>query len=421
MDNIQETQTQVIDEVDDTENLVQSEAPQVTPTENKQGKLIVVLFAIIFALLITVVFLLTQKDWPSEISNTNTATIGAATLVGAPEGDVVHTSISIVAQNVMPSVVSITNLSIQEVDSFFFGTQKYESESAGSGIIIGKNETELLIVTNHHVIERNTSLTVTFVDGKSVTANVKGSDSGIDIAIIAIKLSDIESETYNKIKIATLGDSNKLVVGEPTIAIGNALGYGQSVTSGIVSATNRKLDGFDANLIQTDAAINPGNSGGALLNIKGEVIGINTIKVNADAVEGMGYAIPISDIKEIIETMINKETRQKVDESERGKLGISCVDVDEMAMQYYGIPQGAYISEVTKDSAADKAGINKGSVITKFDGTTIKSSTALVDILTYYKAGETVTIAVSIPNRDGTYESKDINITLEKTQKQNIS
>lgn len=344
--------------------------------------------------------------------STNT-TIEAAQLVEAPEGEIVSTSISTVAKSVMPSVVSITNLSVQEVQSFFWGTQRYESESTGSGIIIGKNDTELLIVTNNHVVEGNKMLTITFIDDESVEAVVKGTDADIDIAVVAVKMADMSQETLDKIKVATLGDSKALVVGEPTIAIGNALGYGQSVTSGIVSAMDRALDGFDAKLIQTDAAINPGNSGGALLNIKGEVIGINTAKLADNAVEGMGYAIPISDVKEIIEEMMHRVTREKVDEKNKGTLGIMCVSVDETAAKYYNMPVGAYINEVVANSAAEKAGISKGSIITKFDGISINSSTALVDLLAYYAAGETVEVEIAVPNMYGEYEKTVVEITLK--------
>jgi serine protease Do len=235
---------------------------------------------------------------------------------------------------------------------------------------------------------------------------------------LAVKLKDLEAETIEKIKVAPLGNSKQLTVGEPAIAIGNALGYGQSVTSGIISAINREMDDFDTPLIQTDAAINPGNSGGALLNIKGEVIGINTAKVASNAVEGMGYAIPISEVKTILVEMMNKETREKVPEEKRGKLGISCVTVDDTAILYYNMPKGAYISEVVENAAAYKAGITKGSIVTKFDGNSIASSTALVDLLAYYEIGETITIEIAVPKSDGTYETKEVNVTLEAATKQ---
>lgn len=368
------------------------------------------------------VFGLTAGISFNSIANTNSGNLmvnvgdvqlGTSAIVEAPEGDVVVTSISKVAENVMPSVVSITNLSVQEVESFFFGTQQYEYESTGSGIIIGENNAELLLVTNNHVVEGNKALTVTFVDGESVEAVVKGSDADIDIAVVAVKMENLSKETLEAIKVATVGDSDALVVGEPTIAIGNALGYGQSVTSGIVSALDRELEDFDTELIQTDAAINPGNSGGALLNIKGEVIGINTAKMAADAVEGMGYAIPISDVKEIIEEMMARETREKVDDEKRGTIGIMCVDVSDTAAKYYNMPAGAYINEVVEGGAAHKAGISRGSIITKFDGTSVSSSTALVDLLAYYEAGETVEIEIAVPTPQGEYEEKTVELTLE--------
>ena len=325
-------------------------------------------------------------------------------------------SIPTVAKSVMPTVVSITNVGVQEVESFFFGRYEHEFESVGSGIIIGKNDDELLIVTNNHVIEGNKTLTVTFIDNSSTEAVVKGADPNVDLAIISVKLKDLGEETSKEIKVATLGKSEEVVVGEPVIAIGNALGYGQSVTSGIISALERELYGFDTHLLQTDAAINPGNSGGALLNIRGEVIGINTAKLADDAVEGMGYAIPISEVKEIITSLMERETRERVPESQRGKLGISCIDVDETAAKYYGMPMGAYISEVVENGAANKAGLMKGSIITAVDDQVVTSSTALVDLLSYYRVGETVEIKVSIPTQYGEYEERLVKVTLAADQ-----
>lgn len=324
-------------------------------------------------------------------------------------------SVSEVAVNVMPSVVSITNLSIQEVNNFFFGgTTIQEYESSGSGIIIGQNESELLIVSNNHVVEGSSTLTVFFVDGESVEAQIKGTDSDIDLAIIAVPLENVKDETLEKIKVATLGDSDALVVGEPTIAIGNALGYGQSVTTGIVSALGRQMEGLDTQLIQTDAAINPGNSGGALLNARGEVVGINTAKVSADAVEGMGYAIPISDVNDVINELMNRETRNKVPEDKRGALGISGVTVDQMTSQLYGIPQGVHVSEVIEDGAADKAGIESGSVIVKLDENKIKTMEDLTEQLEYYKAGEKVSVTVKVPTESGKYKEKTYTVKLSK-------
>ena len=328
----------------------------------------------------------------------------------------VTSDVSGIVDETMPSVVSITNMSVQEVMSFFGGVQQQESQSCGSGIIVGQNDTELLIVTNNHVVEGAKTLTVSFVDEASVEANIKGTDATKDLAVVSVPLSEIPEETADKIKIITLGDSSKLQVGEPVIAIGNALGYGQSVTSGIISALDRDLEmeGFDSKLIQTDAAINPGNSGGALLNANGELIGINTVKVNANAVEGMGYAIPISDASEVITNLMNRETRTKVDEKDRGFIGIKGVDVTAESSKMYNMPVGVYISEVIKKGAADKAGLSKGSIITKFDGTTIDSMSALQEQLQYYRAGEEVEITVQIPDNTGEYTEQNVTITLGK-------
>lgn len=325
------------------------------------------------------------------------------------------TDVAQVAANVMPSVVSITNLTVQEVQNFFFGgTTIQEYESSGSGIIIGQNDSELLIVSNNHVVEGSSTLTVSFADGESVEGKIKGTDADIDLAIVAVPLSSISNETLDAIKVATLGDSDKLSVGEPAIAIGNALGYGQSVTCGIISALEREIEGFDSELIQTDAAINPGNSGGALLNSNGEVIGINTVKVSADAVEGMGYAIPISDVNDIINDLMNRETREKVQEVKRGTIGIQGISVDEQTSQLYGLPQGVQISELIKGGAAEKAGVPKKSIITKFDGTRIKSMDDLQGQLEYYKAGEKVEIVVEVMDANGEYVEKTYEITLSE-------
>lgn len=342
-------------------------------------------------------------------------TVGATQITTNKDADKTLTDVAQVAKNVMPSVVSITTLTVQEVQNFFFGgTTVQEYESTGSGIVVGQNDAELLVVSNNHVVEGSSSLTVSFVDGASVEAQIKATDPDLDLAIIAVPLSKIESKTMDEIKMATLGDSDSLVVGEPTIAIGNALGYGQSVTTGIVSALNREIEGLDAKLIQTDAAINPGNSGGALLNAKGEVIGINTAKVSADAVEGMGYAIPISDVSDIINDMMNRETKIKVAENERGALGISGVTVDENTSQLYGMPQGVHVSEVIEGGAAEEAGIPKGCIIVKLEKTKIKDMEGLAAELEYYKAGETVEITAKVPTGDGEYKEKTYEVTLSK-------
>ena len=326
----------------------------------------------------------------------------------------VTSDVSDIVENTLPSIVSITNMSVQEVQNFFGGISQQESESAGSGIIISQNDSELLVVTNNHVVEGSDTLTVTFNDGNSVEAQIKGTDSARDLAVVAVPLDKISDDTMNAIKVATLGDSDSLKVGEPAIAFGNALGYGQSVTTGIVSATGRTIDGFDGEYIQTDAAINPGNSGGALLNANGEVIGINSAKINSSAVEGMGFAIPISDASDVIQNLMNKETRSKVSDEERGYLGIKGYDVSEEGAQMYNMPTGVYVKEVMSGGGAEKAGLTKGSIITGFEGSSISGMSSLQEQLQYYKAGEEVTLTVQIPDKNGEYTEKDIKVTLGK-------
>ena len=337
------------------------------------------------------------------MSNTKLTTSSSST---------VNSDIANIAKNTMPSVVSITNMSVQEVQSFFGGTQERQSESVGSGIIIGQNDSELLIVTNNHVVEGNDTLTVSFIDEASVEANVKGTDPNKDLAVVAVDLSKVEESTLDQIAVATMGDSSQIQVGETAIAIGNALGYGQSVTTGIISATGRELDGIDVKLIQTDAAINPGNSGGALLNSKGEVIGINTAKVATDSVEGMGYAIPISEAQETIENLMNQETKTKVDEKDRGYIGIQGVDVTEDTSKMYNMPTGVYVSEVSSGGGADKAGITKGCVITAINGTSVNDMEALQEQLQYYAKGETVTLTIQVPGNNGEYTEKQVEVKL---------
>lgn len=341
----------------------------------------------------------------------------SVTQVSTGNSEVTQSDIADVAENVMPSVVSITNLSVQEVQNFFFGGQTYtqEYESSGSGIIIGQNDSELLIVSNNHVVEESTTLTVTFSDGESVEAQIKGTDADLDLAVVAVPVENIKDSTLEAIKVATIGDSDALRVGEPTIAIGNALGYGQSVTCGIVSALDRTIEGFDAELIQTDAAINPGNSGGALLNAKGEVIGINTVKVSADAVEGMGYAIPISDVRDVMNELMNRETRIKVEEEKRGALGITGANVDENISQLYNMPVGVCISSVIEGSGAEKADLPVGGIITAIDGTKVTSMEELQEQLEYYRAGETVELTIQAPRQFGNrieYTEKTYEVTL---------
>lgn len=340
---------------------------------------------------------------------------------------VVTSDVSSVVEKVMPSIVSITNMSVEEVQNFFGGVSEQKSESAGTGIIISQSDTELLIVTNNHVIQGSDTLTVTFNDGTSLGANIKGSDSEYDVAVIAVPLDSISDETMNSISVATLGDSTTLKVGEPAIAIGNALGYGQSVTTGVISALNRsasETDGetgeatedSDAKLIQTDAAINPGNSGGALVNANGEVIGINSSKLVGETVEGVGYAIPISDVSDLIQNLMNQETKTKVAENEQGVIGITGMSVPTEYSQQLNMPSGVYVSEVTSGGGADKAGMTRGCVITAINGTTVDGMDALQEQLQYYAAGDTVTLTVQIPQPDGEYEENTVDVTLTSRQ-----
>ena len=326
-----------------------------------------------------------------------------------------NANIADIVDETMPAVVSITCMSVQEVQSFF-GTQMQEAKSAGSGIIIDENDDELLIATNNHVVAGSEKVTVTFADESSVPAQVKGTDSKVDLAVVSVKKSDIPDETKQKIKIATMGDSSSVRVGETAIAIGNALGYGQSVTTGIISATERSIEGVSGKYIQTDAAINPGNSGGALLNSKGEIIGINSAKIQDTSVEGMGYAIPISDAKEILQGLMNRQTREQVAEEDRGFLGITGRTVDEASAQLYDLPVGVYVSAVQEGSAADKAGIEEGMIITTFDGTSLDGMDSLQSLLKTYKAGEKVKVKVAVPNKRNEYQEKTIEVTLDKAR-----
>ena len=338
-------------------------------------------------------------------------TVGSTKLTTSSDSTV-NSDVAEIAKNAMPSVVSITNMSVQQVQNFFGGIQEQESTSAGSGIIISQNDSELLVLTNNHVVENSETLTVTFIDEESVEAVIKGTDATRDLAVVAVKLEDIKDSTMDEIAVATLGDSTQIQVGEPAIAIGNALGYGQSVTTGIISATGRTIDGYDSELIQTDAAINPGNSGGALLNAKGEVIGINTAKVATNAVEGMGYAIPVSDASDTITDLMNRETRTKVSEAEQGYLGIQGVDVTEESSKMYNMPTGVYISEVSRNGGADKAGLSKGSVITALNGSGVANMSDLKEQLQYYRVGETVKVTVQVPSEKGEYKEQTVEVTL---------
>lgn len=381
------------------------------------GKIILIaILVVVFALLSVVgiksaTYFMERYGYKNNENETDSNI--SSTQISKGSGDIVESDVADVAENVMPAVVSITNLSIQEVQSFFFGgVQQYESQSSGSGIIIGKNETELLIVTNNHVVAESKTLTVTFIDGSSHDARIKGTDSDKDLAVISIPLSSLKKETLDVIKIATLGDSNVLRVGEPAIAIGNALGYGQSVTTGIISALGRTIEGMDGQLIQTDAAINPGNSGGALLNANGEVIGINTAKVSADAVEGMGYAIPISDVTDILNDLSNQKSRTKVPKNMQGALGISCLDVTEELSKYYNMPEGVYVKEIQKNGGADKAGLPLNSIITKVGKKTVHTTDELVEELQYHRKGETISITYYVLS-DGEYVKKTLDIKLQ--------
>ncbi len=343
----------------------------------------------------------------------------------AADGTVLTTTTDVteVVKKVMPSVVSVNNKYI-ETTSFFGQQYNSEGEASGSGIIVGQNDSELLIATNNHVLESAEELTVQFTDGSQSQAQIKGTDADKDLAVIAVQLSDISSDTMSSISIATLGDSNALTVGESVIAIGNALGYGQSVTTGVVSALNRAIasDGSQQNIqtgtdtevntfIQTDAAINPGNSGGALLNIHGEVIGINSNKIGGSTVEGMGYAIPISDAKPIIENLMTKQTRLKVNEDSKGYLGITGIDVVAEYSEIYGMPQGVYVSSVTEGTGAAQAGLVKGDIITALNGEEIKSTEELKNELSYYAVGTTVELTIMQGSPTG-YQAKTVQVTL---------
>ena len=339
---------------------------------------------------------------------------------------VVTSDVSSVVENVMPSIVSITNMSVQEVQNYFGGTSQQESESAGTGIIISQNDSELLVVTNNHVVAGSDTLTVTFADGNSVEANIKGTDSEYDVAVVAVPLDSISEDTKKAISVATLGDSTELKVGEPAIAIGNALGYGQSVTTGVISALNRSVSETDqttgettessVKLIQTDAAINPGNSGGALVNASGEVIGINSSKLVGDSVEGVGYAIPISDVSDLIENLMNQETKTKVAEADQGAIGIKGMSVSTEYSQQLNMPEGVYVSEVTKGGRAEKAGMTRGCIITGINGTTVSSMDDLQEQLQYYAKGDEVELTIQVPQSNGEYQEQSVNVTLGAKQ-----
>ena len=369
-----------------------------------------------------------KKDADASDSKSDTGKDTGSTAKG-------NLDVSEIASEALPSIVSITTKSVQEVQNYFgmYGMygyapqqQEQEVEGSGSGIIVGKNDDELLIATNYHVVEGADTLSVAFTDGNAVEASVKGFDEERDLAVVSVSLDDVEDDTMDAISIANIGSSDDLKVGEQVVAIGNALGYGQSVTTGIVSAKNRRMDsdnntvtdGSDdssdgVNLIQTDAAINPGNSGGALLNMEGEVVGINSAKLASTEVEGMGYAIAISDVTDILQNLMNETSRDKLDDSEHGVLGIEGSSVSSEAVQMYGIPAGVFVKKVTEGGAADKAGLKANSVITEFNGKTVSSIDQLSEYLSYYEPDEEVELTVQVPHGTS-YKEETVKVTLDE-------
>ena len=369
-----------------------------------------------------------KKDSDASDSKSDTGKDTGSTAKGSLD-------VSEIVSEALPSIVSITTKSVQEVQNYFgmYGMygyapqqQEQEVEGSGSGIIVGKNDDELLIATNYHVVEGADTLSVAFTDGNAVEASVKGFDEERDLAVVSVSLDDVEDDTMDAISIANIGSSDDLKVGEQVVAIGNALGYGQSVTTGIVSAKNRRMDsdnntvtdGSDdssdgVNLIQTDAAINPGNSGGALLNMEGEVVGINSAKLASTEVEGMGYAIAISDVTDILQNLMNETSRDKLDDSEHGVLGIKGSSVSSEAVQMYGIPAGVFVKKVTEGGAADKAGLKANSVITEFNGKTVSSINQLIEYLSYYEPDEEVELTVQVPHGTS-YKEETVKVTLDE-------
>ena len=369
-----------------------------------------------------------KKDADASDSKSDTGKDTGSTAKGSLD-------VSEIVSEALPSIVSITTKSVQEVQNYFgmygmygYAPQKQEQEveGSGSGIIVGKNDDELLIATNYHVVEGADTLSVAFTDGNAVEASVKGFDEERDLAVVSVSLDDVEDDTMDAISIANIGSSDDLKVGEQVVAIGNALGYGQSVTTGIVSAKNRRMDsdnntvtdGSDdssdgVNLIQTDAAINPGNSGGALLNMEGEVVGINSAKLASTEVEGMGYAIAISDVTDILQNLMNETSRDKLDDSEHGVLGIEGSSVSSEAVQMYGIPAGVFVKKVTEGGAADKAGLKANSVITEFNGKTVSSIDQLSEYLSYYEPDEEVELTVQVPHGTS-YKEETVKVTLDE-------
>lgn len=358
-----------------------------------------------------------EKPVPVEMSQPVSSEIKTeqtdSNLVSTTNLTTISSDVSDVVEDVMPSMVSIVNTYVERV-SYFGQVMEREGDASGSGIIVGENDTELLIATNYHVVADAKKLTVHFIDGSDVEATVKGTDEDMDLAVIAVPFSELEEETKAQIAIARLGDSDSLKLGQPVIAIGNALGYGQSVTGGWVSALDREVeleDGSVGTFIQTDAAINPGNSGGALLNINGEVIGINSNKIGGTVIEGIGYAIPITAAQPILEELMTKETRNKVTDGKSGYLGIVPQSVTSDAAQLYGMPEGVFASQVEEGTPAAEAGMLRGDIITKLDGNRITTAEELRETLEYYHAGETVEIIV-MRNISGEYEAVTLEVTL---------
>ncbi len=363
----------------------------------------------------------TEAGLSGDSSLTEGTTTEDGQVAAAPEiaqqqsASAVVTDVTQVVEAVMPACVSITNNFTQTVQDFWGQTYSQDETASGSGIIIGENEQELLIVTNNHVVDSTEQLYVQFIDGETVEAQVKGTDASADLAVIAVKLDTIADSTKQEICIAKMGDSDSLKIGEPAIAIGNALGYGQSVTTGVISALNRKIESSNSeegtSLIQTDAAINPGNSGGALLNMRGEVIGINSNKIGGSSIEGMGYAIPISTARPIIEDLMERQTRTKYSEEERGYLGISCINVTSDLSENFSMPQGIFVAQVYPETGAEAAGLVRGNIVVAFDGVTVQSQEELTKQMQYYKAGESVEITIMVNSTNG-YQQKNVTVTL---------
>ncbi len=352
----------------------------------------------------------------TEDTTTGDGQVAAASEIAQQQSaSAVVTDVTQVVEAVMPACVSITNNFTQTVQDFWGQTYSQDETASGSGIIIGENEQELLIVTNNHVVDSTEQLYVQFIDGETVEAQVKGTDASADLAVVAVKLDTIANSTKQEICIARMGDSDSLKIGEPAIAIGNALGYGQSVTTGVISALNRKIENSNSeegtSLIQTDAAINPGNSGGALLNMRGEVIGINSNKIGGSSIEGMGYAIPISTARPIIEDLMERQTRTKYSEEERGYLGISCINVTSDLSENFSMPQGIFVAQVYSGTGAETAGLVRGNIVVAFDGVTVQNQEELTKQMQYYKAGESVEITIMVNSANG-YQQKNVTVTL---------